>query len=242
MWERRACGFVVVKSSDVVKSVLSFQGVSKIYDSGAGNRYALREVSFDLSPGQRVAVQGRSGSGKSTLLHIAAGIDLPSEGEVWIEGRNLAGLSERDRALLRRDGVGLVFQFFYLLSHLSVAENVGLPELVSGGRPSQFLPRVKALLDRVDLADRADDPIHQLSGGEMQRVAICRALLRRPRLLLADEPTGNLDDDNSQQVLQLMLSLAEEEGSTLIYATHSRELAALADQRWRLHSGIMEQV
>jgi len=226
----------------VVESVLSFRGVSKIYDSGVGIRYALREVSFDLSPGQRVAVEGRSGSGKSTLLHLAAGIDLPSRGEVWSEGRNLASLSERDRALLRRKGVGLVFQFFYLLSHLSVAENVGLPELVAGSRPSQFASRVQALLERVDLGDRAGDPIHQLSGGEMQRVAICRALLRRPRLLLADEPTGNLDDENSQQVLQLMLSLAEEEGSSLIYATHSRELASLADQRWQLHSGIMGPV
>jgi len=226
----------------VVESVLSFRGVSKIYDSGVGIRYALREVSFDLSPGQRVAVEGRSGSGKSTLLHLAAGIDLPSRGEVWSEGRNLASLSERDRALLRRKGVGLVFQFFYLLSHLSVAENVGLPELVAGSRPSQFASRVQALLERVDLGDRAGDPIHQLSGGEMQRVAICRALLRRPRLLLADEPTGNLDDENSQQVLQLILSLAEEEGSSLIYATHSRELASLADQRWQLHSGIMGPV
>ncbi len=226
----------------MVESVLSFRGVSKIYDSGVGIRYALREVSFDLSPGQRVAVEGRSGSGKSTLLHLAAGIDLPSRGEVWSEGRNLASLSERDRALLRRKGVGLVFQFFYLLSHLSVAENVGLPELVAGSRPSQFASRVQALLERVDLGDRAGDPIHQLSGGEMQRVAICRALLRRPRLLLADEPTGNLDDENSQQVLQLMLSLAEEEGSSLIYATHSRELASLADQRWQLHSGIMGPV
>ena len=226
----------------MVESVLSFRGVSKIYDSGVGIRYALREVSFDLSPGQRVAVEGRSGSGKSTLLHLAAGIDLPSRGEVWSEGRNLASLSERDRALLRRKGVGLVFQFFYLLSHLSVAENVGLPELVAGSRPSQFASRVQALLERVDLGDRAGDPIHQLSGGEMQRVAICRALLRRPRLLLADEPTGNLDDENSQQVLQLMLSLAEEAGSSLIYATHSRELASLADQRWQLHSGIMGPV
>ncbi len=226
----------------MVESVLSFRGVSKIYDSGVGIRYALREVSFDLSPGQRVAVEGRSGSGKSTLLHLAAGIDLPSRGEVWSEGRNLASLSERDRALLRRKGVGLVFQFFYLLSHLSVAENVGLPELVAGSRPSQFASRVQALLERVDLGDRAGDPIHQLSGGEMQRVAICRALLRRPRLLLADEPTGNLDDENSQQVLQLILSLAEEEGSSLIYATHSRELASLADQRWQLHSGIMGPV
>jgi ABC-type lipoprotein export system ATPase subunit len=187
-----------------------------------------------------VAVVGRSGSGKSTLLHLAAGIDIPTKGEVWIHGSNLAALSDRDRTLLRRNKIGLVFQFFYLLSHLSVRDNVALPELVAGGKSSDFDPRVYELLDRVGLADRAEDPVQSLSGGEMQRIAICRALLRRPRLLLADEPTGNLDDANSRLVMDLMLKLASEEGSTLIYVTHSRELAALADETWRLHSGVLE--
>lgn len=220
---------------------VSFRHVSKIYSSfSGGGRFALRDVSFDLVPGRRVAIVGRSGSGKSTLLHLAAGIDIPTEGEVWVHGSNLAELSERDRTLLRRGSIGLVFQFFYLLSPLSVQDNVALPELIAGGRPADFEPRVRELLDRVGLADRAEDPIQKLSGGEMQRVAICRALLRRPRLLLADEPTGNLDDVNSRLVMDLILKLSSEEGSTLIYVTHSRELAALADETWHLHSGVLE--
>lgn len=220
---------------------LSFRHVSKRYDSlGGGDRFALRDISFDVFPGRRVAVVGRSGSGKSTLLHLAAGIDIPTEGEVWIHGANLVTLSDRDRTLLRRNTIGLVFQFFHLLSHLSVWENVALPELVAGGRPADFDPRVRELLERVGLADRAEDPVQGLSGGEMQRIAICRALLRRPGLLLADEPTGNLDDANGRLVMDLMLKLASEEGSTLIYVTHSLELSALADETWRLHSGVLE--
>ena len=220
---------------------LSFRHVSKRYDSlGGGDRFALRDISFDVFPGRRVAVVGRSGSGKSTLLHLAAGIDIPTAGEVWVHGANLATLSDRDRTLLRRDTIGLIFQFFHLLSHLSVWENVALPELVAGGRPADFDPRVRELLERVGLADRAEDPVQGLSGGEMQRIAICRALLRRPRLLLADEPTGNLDDANGRLVMDLMLKLASEEGSTLIYVTHSLELSALADETWRLHSGVLE--
>ena len=214
--------------------------MSKVYPSSGGARFALREVSFDLPTGRRVAIVGRSGSGKSTLLHLAAGIDLPTSGEVLVGGQNLATLSDRARTLLRREGVGLVFQFFHLLPHLSVAYNVALPELIAGSRPRAFEPRVRQLLDRVGLADRAEDSVEKLSGGEMQRVAICRALLRRPRLLLADEPTGNLDDESSRTVLDLLLELAAEERSTLFYVTHSRELAALADETWRLSSGSLE--
>jgi len=188
-----------------------------------------------------VAIVGRSGSGKSTLLHLAAGIDLPTEGAVVVEGRELGRLSDRTRTLLRRDGIGLVFQFFHLLPHLSVRDNVALPELIAGGRPAAFEPRVATLLGRVGLADRAGDPVSKLSGGEMQRVAICRALLRRPRLLLADEPTGNLDDASGREVMALMLSLAAEEGSTLVYVTHSREFAALADETWALQSGMLHR-
>ncbi|MBI3457355.1 MAG: ABC transporter ATP-binding protein [Candidatus Rokubacteria bacterium] len=219
---------------------LAFRRVSKVYASAGGSpRFALRDVSFDVPAGRRVAIVGRSGSGKSTLLHLAAGIDLPTAGEVAIDGRSLATLSDRARTLLRRDAIGLVFQFFYLLPHLSVHDNVALPELIAGERPAAFGPRVGELLERVGLADRADDPAQKLSGGEMQRVAICRALLRRPRLLLADEPTGNLDDESSRAVMDLMLSLAKEEKGTLLYVTHSRELAALADETWGLQSGVL---
>jgi ABC-type lipoprotein export system ATPase subunit len=203
-------------------------------------RVALREVSFELAAGRRVAIVGRSGSGKSTLLHLAAGIDLPTSGEVAVGGRNLGGLSDGTRTRLRRDEIGLVFQFFHLLPHLSVADNVGLPELIAGRRPAAFEARVRQLLGRVGLCDRAGDSVERLSGGEMQRVAICRALLRRPRLLLADEPTGNLDDESGRAVMDLMLELSAEEKSTLLVVTHSRELAALADETWHLSSGVLE--
>jgi ABC-type lipoprotein export system ATPase subunit len=136
--------------------------------------------------------------------------------------------------------VGLVFQFFYLMPHLSVRDNIALPALIAGDKPRHFEPRVAYLLDRVGLGDRADDRVQKLSGGEMQRVAICRALLRQPKLLLADEPTGNLDDENGRRVMALMLSLVEEEDSTLIFVTHSRDVAAMADAVWHLHSGVLE--
>jgi ABC-type lipoprotein export system ATPase subunit len=214
--------------------------VSKVYQAaGRAPRFALREVSFDLVVGHRVAIVGRSGSGKSTLLHLAAGIDVPTAGEVLVGGRSLGALSDRARTLLRRADIGLVFQFFHLLPHLSVQDNVALPELIAGGRPAAFRPRVAELLERVGLGDRAADRVHELSGGEMQRVAICRALLRRPRLLLADEPTGNLDEASSRLVLDLMLSLTKEEASTLLFVTHSRELAGLADETWQLQDGVL---
>ncbi len=221
---------------------LTFRLVSKVYDaSSRESRFALREVSFDIPPGLKVAIVGRSGSGKSTLLHLAAGIDVPTQGEVSIRGRNLAALSDRARTLVRRQEIGLVFQFFYLLPHLSVRENVALPEFIAGGRVSEFKERVSELLEEVGLLDRAEDNIQELSGGEMQRVAICRSLLRKPRLLLADEPTGNLDDANSGLVMNLMLKLASKEGNTLVYVTHSAELASLADEVWRLQSGVLNQ-
>ena len=220
---------------------LTFRLVSKVYDTSPGaGRFALRDVSFTIPPGRKVAIVGRSGSGKSTLLHLAAGIDVPTQGEVFMRGRNLAALSERARTLVRRQEIGLVFQFFYLLPHLSVGENIALPEFIAGGRASEFRERVSELLEGVGLLDRAEDNIQELSGGEMQRVAICRALVRKPRLLLADEPTGNLDDSNSALVMKLMLKLASKEGNTLVYVTHSAELATLADEVWKLHSGSLE--
>ena len=221
-------------------AVLAFEAVGKTYDTaGDDPRQVLRDVSFTAPAGRRIAIVGRSGSGKSTLLHLAAGIDVPSHGDVRVMGRSVAAMSETERTILRRDHVGLVFQFFYLMPHLSVHDNVSLPALIAGDRPRRYEPRVAQLLDRVGLSDRAHDRVQKLSGGEMQRVAICRALLRRPQLLLADEPTGNLDDENGWRVMELMLSLVDEEGGTLIFVTHSREVSGLADDVWRLHSGVL---
>jgi ABC-type lipoprotein export system ATPase subunit len=226
---------------DSSATALAFRGVSKVYETpGSGSRYALREVSFDIPCGRRIAIVGRSGSGKSTLLHLAAGIDVPTQGDVTVLGQPLSSLSEAVRTRLRRDQIGLIFQFFHLMPHLSIRDNVALPALIASEPPADFEPRVAQLLDRVGLGDRAHDRVQKLSGGEMQRVAICRALLRRPKLLLADEPTGNLDDENGQRVMALMLSLVEAQGSTLVYVTHSRDFASLADEVWHLQSGVLE--
>jgi putative ABC transport system ATP-binding protein len=222
-------------------TALAFESVSKVYEtSGSGSKYALREVSFEVPEGCKVAIVGRSGSGKSTLLHLAAGIDVPSAGVVQVRNRDLSALSEGERTRIRRDEVGLVFQFFHLLPHLSVRDNVRVPAMIAGDREGAIDRRAEELLDRVGLADRLGDAVQKLSGGEMQRVAICRALLRRPQLLLADEPTGNLDDENGQRVMDLLLALADDEGATLIYVTHSRDFARLADVVWEIHSGELE--
>jgi ABC-type lipoprotein export system ATPase subunit len=221
------------------RDALAFRQVTRTFlREGGAPHDALRDVSFAIEQGRRVAVIGRSGSGKSTLLHLAAGIDLPTRGAVELMGRDLARLPEGEATRIRRDTVGLVFQFFHLLPHLGVLENVLLPAWIAGeGRSAGMEDRGRGLLARVGLEDRAGDSVQKLSGGEMQRVAICRALLRRPRLLLADEPTGNLDDDTGRRVMDLLLELAASERSTLVYVTHSMELAALADVVLRLHSG-----
>jgi len=219
-------------------AVVTFRQVTREYRTeGGAILRALRGVSGEVPERSAVAVTGRSGSGKSTLLHLAAGIDAPTSGEVLLLGRPLAALSDRERTRVRRDHVGLVFQFFHLLPHLSVEENVLVPALVAGDPPRPATGRARELLARVGLEARLRDPVQKLSGGEMQRVALCRALLRRPKLLLADEPTGNLDEENGQRVMELLLGLARDEGSAVLYVTHSRELAALADAIWTLHSG-----
>lgn len=219
--------------------VLSFQNVSKHYPQpGGGVLKALDDVSFDIEVGSKLAVTGRSGSGKSTLLHLAAGIDVPSAGTVSFLGRDLGAMTDRERTVLRRDQIGLVFQFFYLLPHLTVWENVALAGWIA--KDAGIESHGRELLRRVGMSERADQEASKLSGGEMQRVAICRALVRKPRLLLADEPTGNLDDANSEIVMELLMQLVEEEGGSLLYVTHSDEQAKQSDHQLRLHSGTLE--
>jgi ABC-type lipoprotein export system ATPase subunit len=226
----------------MTEPVLALRHVSRDYRSAGGAvLHALRDVSGEVAAGEVVAVTGRSGSGKSTLVHLAAGIDAPSGGEVLLLGRSLSAASDAERTRLRRDHVGLVFQFFHLLPHLSALENVLVPALVASDPPRAAEARARALLGRVGLADRADEAVQKLSGGEMQRVALCRALLRRPRLLLADEPTGNLDEESGRAVLDLVLGLAREERSAVLFVTHSAELAQAADAIWTLHSGVLER-
>jgi len=225
------------------ESILQFDSVSLTYgEPDRQPREVLREVSFELPAGSAVALVGRSGSGKSTLLHLAAGIAVPTAGTVHLAGNDLGTLGEGQRTVLRRRQVGLVFQFFHLLPHLSVAENICLPGWIAGRGSAELDRRVLSLLERVQLADRAEDPVGKLSGGEMQRVALCRALLRKPALVLADEPTGSLDERSGQEVLELLLELTRDEGGTLLFVTHSRELAAYADTVWRLHDGRLQEL
>jgi ABC-type lipoprotein export system ATPase subunit len=217
---------------------LEFEDVSRTYPTaGSGSRHALDHVSFVIPRGRIVAVVGRSGSGKSTLLHLAAGIDVPTAGTITAFGRSVGSMDQPERTAFRRGTIGLVFQFFHLLPHLSVFENVILPALIAGDKRASFAPRATALLDRMGLADRAGDSIDQLSGGEMQRVAIARALIRTPRLVLADEPTGNLDDTTGRTVMELLTGVVRDVGATLVCVTHSREAAGYADDVWEIRSG-----
>ena len=210
--------------------------VSKIYPA-ARPVVALDSIDLSVSPGEFLAVVGPSGGGKSTLLHLVAGIDRPTSGAVRVGKRDVAALSEPDLTLYRRREVGVVFQFFNLLPHLTVRENVELPRLLDGKRDAAA--RAEELLRRVDLARRIDSYPGELSGGEMQRAAIARGLVTGARLLLADEPTGNLDSRHGDEVLSLLDEVRRERGVTLVLATHSEAAARRADRIVELADGRM---
>ena len=213
---------------------VSFRSVRKVY-AGGQDVVALDGLDLEVAGGEFVALVGESGSGKSTLLHLAGGIDRPTSGEVRVGGRDVGALPERELVLYRRRDVGMVFQFFNLLPHLSVRENVELPRRLDGGEDAGA--RAAELLARVGLASRAGAHPYELSGGEMQRVAIARALASGARLLLADEPTGNLDSRNGGAVLALLDEVRRERGVTLLLATHSPAAAERADRVVRLKDG-----
>jgi len=211
--------------------------VSKDYREGGRTRAVLREASGVFEEGALVAIRGRSGSGKTTLLNLVAGIDLPTSGEVFVDGTCVSRLSSRDRALFRRSHVGFVFQFFNLIPTLTVLENVRLPAELGSGDPREAAQRAQGLLERVGLADRTRDFPDRLSGGEQQRVALARALIHDPRLVLADEPTGNLDDATGAAVLGMLTEMARHPGRTVLLATHSAQVADLADRILTIEDG-----
>ena len=211
--------------------------VSKIYD-GAGDRVtALAHVSLAIAPGEFVALMGPSGCGKSTLLHIIGGVDLPTSGEVWVDGLALPRLSDRALSQFRRDRVGIVYQFYNLLPTMSAWENAALPALLRGVPARVARDRAEERLGQVGMLHRKDHWPHELSGGEMQRVAIGRALVNGPAVLLADEPTGNLDSKAGREVLELLARLNAERGVTILLATHSQEAAAFARRIIHLRDG-----
>jgi putative ABC transport system ATP-binding protein len=213
---------------------VSCRALRKVY-AGAQPVVALDGLALEVGPGEFLALVGESGSGKSTLLHLVGGIDRPTSGEIRVGGREIGGLPERELVLYRRREVGLVFQFFNLLPHLTARENVELPRRLDGD--ADAAAGAAALLERVGLSRRADAHPYELSGGEMQRVAIARALATGARLLLADEPTGNLDRRNGEAVLALLDEMRRERGVTLLLATHSSAAAARADRVIEIRDG-----
>jgi putative ABC transport system ATP-binding protein len=220
---------------------LQIQALCKAFQEGTETRQVLRQISTAFAKGEFVALLGQSGSGKSTLLNVISGIERPSEGTIILDGTPLSQLNERQCTLFRRDRIGFIFQFFNLIPTLTVLENITLPQELAGRDRVEIAGRAMTLLERVGLADRRDAYPDKLSGGQQQRVAIARALVHDPMLVLADEPTGNLDEETGDRVLELLLELTRSAQKTLIMATHNPAIAKRADRVVRMHNGQLEE-
>jgi putative ABC transport system ATP-binding protein len=221
-------------------SFIQIQGLSKSYQEGDRKRMVLQDASLEVAAGEFLAILGKSGSGKSTLLNLISGIDRSDQGTIRVQGQDLTAMNENQRTLFRRKNIGFIFQFFNLIPTLTVWENVVLP-LELTGKNNGAAQRAAILLDNVELLDRRQAFPDRLSGGEQQRVAIARALVNDPLLVLADEPTGNLDDETGKQVLELLDRLTRRASKNLILVTHSREAAANADRIVYLRDGHLSE-
>lgn len=216
-------------------NILEIRNLCKIYGTGETRVDALRDVSFDVEQGEFVAIVGPSGSGKSTLLHILGGVDVPSSGVVNIAGTDIGKLDETKLAIFRRRNIGLIYQFYNLIPILNVEENMTLPILLDGKKPDKAL--LKNLVEKLGLKDRLTHLPNQLSGGQQQRVSIGRALMNHPALLLADEPTGNLDSENSREIITLLRKFNKENNQTVIIITHDEKIALSADRVITIEDG-----
>ena len=225
-----------------VQVMVAADGICRTFGRGHTAVQALRGVSFTVGRGQLVALRGRSGSGKTTLLNIIGGLDDPTAGQVWVDGREVNRMTERQRLALRRDRIAFIFQAFGLVPMLSAAENVGIPLRIEGLRASERRERVAAMLALTGMADHAVHRPGELSGGQQQRVAIARALAGRPGLLIADEPTSQLDHQTGRQIMELLLSVVRSEGITALVATHDEALIDLADKVIALEDGSVSTV
>lgn len=210
--------------------ILATTKLSKQYQMGDVLVEALRSVDFRVEPGEFVAIMGPSGSGKSTLLHLLGGLDTATSGEIMLADKPITRMRDDELTLTRRREIGFIFQFFNLLPTLSAAENVALPLVMDGQRPKDYASRIDAILTLVGLSERRDHKPHQLSGGQQQRVAIARALVTQPKLVLADEPTGNLDSAAGSIILELLRRACDEQQQTIVMVTHDRYAAAIADR------------
>jgi putative ABC transport system ATP-binding protein len=217
-------------------SFVQLSDVTKIYRQGNNPVIALDHLNLRVSKGEFVAVTGKSGCGKSTLINMIGGLDTPDRGRVFVNGEDITRMDDQRLTLFRRDRIGIIFQFFNLLPILSLEENIALPHLLRGN-PNALNEKMDHLLHQMDLYERRHHKPHELSGGEMQRVAICRALINDPELILADEPTGNLDSASGKQVLEILRRLKDKEGKTILLVTHSQEGATLADRVLRMRDG-----
>ncbi len=214
--------------------------VTKTYQQGRRTVQAVRGVSLRVEPGEFVVIMGPSGSGKSTLMHLLGALDTPTSGKALFEGRDLGGMSDRERSLLRRNRIGFVFQFFNLLPTLTGAENVALPLLLGGQSRGQALKEASAALERVGLRERESHFPEEMSGGEMQRVAVARALVTRPEAVLCDEPTGNLDSANSREILSLLHDLIEGGRRAVVMVTHDAQAAARGTRQIHIRDGLLD--
>lgn len=225
------------KGSRESQLFIQLEGLSKSFQEGMVDRQVLREITATFAAGEFVVLLGQSGSGKSTLLNLISGIEQPTTGKVTINAVEISTLNERDRTLFRRDRIGFIFQFFNLIPTLTVLENITLPQELAGISQLEVSKKAITLLQQVGLEDRGDAFPDKLSGGQQQRVAIARALVHDPMLVLADEPTGNLDEETGKIVLDLLLELTRSAQKTLIMATHNPEIAKLADRVVRMQDG-----
>lgn len=216
-------------------NILEIRNLCKVYGNGETRVDALKDVSFDIEQGEFVAIVGPSGSGKSTLLHILGGVDVPSSGVVNIAGTDIGKLDETKLAIFRRRNIGLIYQFYNLIPILNVEENMTLPILLDGKKPDKKL--LKDLVEKLGLKDRLSHLPGQLSGGQQQRVSIGRALMNHPALLLADEPTGNLDSENSREIIALLRKFNKENNQTVIIITHDEKIALSADRVITIEDG-----
>jgi putative ABC transport system ATP-binding protein len=220
--------------------MIKIMNAGKTYQQGARQVHALRDVSLSIKKGEFLSIMGPSGSGKSTLLNLIGGLDQPTSGEIFIDDRPLHGVTDDELTLIRRRRIGFIFQFFNLLPILTAAENVGLPLLLEGIPFSRIKPKAVSLLQQVGLGARMEHRPEQLSGGEMQRVAIARALITDPAVLLADEPTGNLDSHTSEEIFMLLANL-NEKGQTIVMVTHDPKAAAYGTRIITLKDGILSE-
>lgn len=231
----------MTKSTSSNKAILECQKVSKTYQDGDRKLEVLHEVTMTIREGEFISIIGQSGSGKSTLLHLMGALDLPTSGQILMQGQNYSGLSSRELANLRRDRIGFIYQFHHLLPEFTAVENTFMPAMIAGSAVPDMISRAEALLHRVGLGERLDHRPTKLSGGEQQRVALARALMNDPDLILADEPTGDLDQTTGHEIMEFVLKEIRSLNKSLVVVTHDPQLAEKADRIFVLENGRLKQ-